>query len=419
MVYVLNRQGTPLMPCSECRARHLIKQRRAEVVKRTPFTIRLKYEVSDTVQPVVLGIDAGYSRIGISASTKEKVLFECEHATRNDVPKLLEERHSLRNGRRIRRLRFREPRFRNRRIPSGWIAPSVRVRIGEHMRMVELVRSILPVSEIVVETASFDIERIRRAKDAEERVLSGNDYRNIREFVLWRDRHRCTVCHGNSGDPVLEVHHIVRRSDGGPDSPDNLAVMCRTCHRAFHEGKAAANIRRASFRSNAFMGIMRWGFYGRLKEKYPDQVKMTFGYITKATRFRYGLDKSPATEARCIAGHPEAATDGNLWKSLKRRCHNRMIHKICPSKGGIRKSNQCPRKVYGYGLFDRVKVGNREGYIHGRRSAGYFDVRTPDGKQISAGISYRKIALAERAGNLMMYRSTEQDKKEESGTAVI
>ena len=43
MVYVLNSDGSPLMPCTEAKARHLIESRKAKVVRRTPFIIRLAF----------------------------------------------------------------------------------------------------------------------------------------------------------------------------------------------------------------------------------------------------------------------------------------------------------------------------------------------------------------------------------------
>lgn len=42
-VYVLNKHGHPLMPCSPAKARHLLKEGKAIVKKRTPFTIQLRY----------------------------------------------------------------------------------------------------------------------------------------------------------------------------------------------------------------------------------------------------------------------------------------------------------------------------------------------------------------------------------------
>ncbi|MFC4990555.1 HNH endonuclease [Saliphagus infecundisoli] len=41
---------------------------------------------------------------------------------------------------------------------------------------------------------------------------------------------------GTDGEPFLEVHHLYRRSDGGPDHPDNVVALCPNCHRRVHHG---------------------------------------------------------------------------------------------------------------------------------------------------------------------------------------
>lgn len=38
MIYVLNIEGQPLMPCKETKARKLLKQNKAKIYKREPFT---------------------------------------------------------------------------------------------------------------------------------------------------------------------------------------------------------------------------------------------------------------------------------------------------------------------------------------------------------------------------------------------
>ena len=159
MVYVQSIDGAPLMPCSEAKARHFLKQHRARRVRNTPFTIRLKSVVDGHVQPVSLGVDPGYRHIGLSATTNDRVLFEAIGECRTDIPKLMEKRRSLRRGRRHRKTRYREPRF-NNRVRSkhrGWLAPSVEQRIGYHIHLIEFVCRLLPVSRIVIEEAKFDI----------------------------------------------------------------------------------------------------------------------------------------------------------------------------------------------------------------------------------------------------------------------
>ena len=82
-VYVLNKHGEPLMP------RVLLQSKKATVIKKTPFTIQLKYGSSGYKQPVSLGVDAGSKHIGIAATTETKVLYAEELDPRNDVVKLL------------------------------------------------------------------------------------------------------------------------------------------------------------------------------------------------------------------------------------------------------------------------------------------------------------------------------------------
>ena len=92
LVYVLNKHGEPLMPCKPRKARLLLKEKRAKVVKRTPFTIQLLYGSSGYKQEVSIGVDAGTKHIGISATTEKNVLFEAEVLLRTDIVDLLSTR---------------------------------------------------------------------------------------------------------------------------------------------------------------------------------------------------------------------------------------------------------------------------------------------------------------------------------------
>ena len=102
-VYVLNKHGRPLMPCSPAKARHLLDEGKAKVKKRTPFTIQLVYGSSGYTQEVILGVDAGSKTIGMSASTKKEELFAANVNPRNDVVDLLSTRREFRRARRNRK----------------------------------------------------------------------------------------------------------------------------------------------------------------------------------------------------------------------------------------------------------------------------------------------------------------------------
>ena len=138
MVYVLNIDGQPLMPTTRHgKVKYLLREGKAKVVKRCPFTIQLLYNNTTYVQPINLGVDAGSKHIGLSATTKEKVLYEADVELRDDIVKLLSTRRQNRRTRRNRKTRYREARFNNRKNskPKGWLAPSIRQKIECHLKV--------------------------------------------------------------------------------------------------------------------------------------------------------------------------------------------------------------------------------------------------------------------------------------------
>lgn len=412
MVYVLSIDGRPLMPCTPAKARHLLGQGKAIVAKtfsRDVFVIKLTFDVTGYKEDITLGVDAGSKTIGLSASSERREYFAAEVVVRNDVTKLLAARREARRTRRS-RLRYRAPRFDNR-IHSknkGWLAPSVENRISTHIRMVGFVCSILPIGRIVMETASFDIQKIGNPE------IEGKGYQrgvqlgfwNVREYVLWRDGHKCRNCGGKTKDDVLEVHHLIQRKDCGSDRPDNLITLCKTCHDACHKGAVKLNVGKpgGGYRHEAFMDIMRWTTYNRLKALYGDRVSMTYGYITKNTRITHDLEKSHRIDALCIARHPEARRLPEVLCFKKVRSHNRRLYKSNILKGCRLKANQAPRFVFGFKLWDKVLFDGRTCFIAGRRSSGAFAIKTLEGDRISDSVPYRKLRLVEPAGTILTER---------------
>lgn len=301
MVYVLNRDGIPLMPTRRHgKVRKMLKNGQAKVVKRCPFTIQLLYYTTNYTQPVNLGIDAGSKHTGVCATTEKEELYSADVELRQDITELLSARRENRRTRRSRKT--------------------------------------------------------------------------------------------------------------GGNAPDNLITLCETCHNGYHKGTTdlPKTIHRGmSFKDTAFMGIMRWSFYGELKKKYPN-VSMTYGYITKNTRIKHHLPKHHYTDARCIAGNPDAAPSGYYFYQKKIRCHNRQIHKANFLKGSKKKRNQAPYMVKGFRLFDKVKYGKEICFIFGRRSSGYFDLRKLDGEIIHRSASYKKIQLLETRKSFLTERRMQE-----------
>ena len=408
MVYVLNIEGKPLMPCKEAKARKLLKENKAKIYKKEPFTIQLLFICENQTQDITLGVDAGSKHIGLSATTKEKELYAADVELRNDIVDLLSTRRQNRRTRRN-RLRYRKPRFNNRVYfkKNGWLAPSVEQKIQTHFKVVEDIHKLLPITKIVIETASFDIQKIKNPEIHNEEYQQGEQlgFWNVREYVLFRDNHTCQCCKGKSKDKILNVHHIESRKTGG-NSPNNLITLCETCHKGYHNGtvELPKTIKRGmSFKDAAFMGIMRWSFYNRLKEIYPN-VFMTYGYITKDTRIKNNLPKDHYIDARCISGNPNAEPLGYYFYQKKVRCHNRQIHKANILKGGKKKLNQASYLVKGFRLFDKVEFEGQICFIFGRRNSGYFDIRKLNGEVIHRSASWKKLKILETRKNLLTER---------------
>lgn len=409
MVYVLNTEKKSLMPCKEAKARRLLKQNKAKIYKKEPFTIQLLFICENQTQDIALGVDAGSKHIGLSATTEEKELYAADIELRNDIIDLLSVRRQNRRTRRN-RLRYRKPRFNNRvhSKNSGWLAPSIEQKIQTHFKAVEDIHKLLPIIKIIVETASFDIQKIKNPEIHNEEYQQGEQlgFWNIREYVLYRDNHTCQCCKGKSKDKILNIHHIESRKTGG-NAPNNLVTLCETCHKGYHNGtiKLPKTIKRGvSFKDASFMGIMRWSFYNRLKEIYPN-VFITYGYITKNVRIKSNLPKDHYIDARCISGNPNVEPLGYYFYQKKVRCHNRQIHKANILKGGKKKLNQASYLVKGFRLFDKVKFGEQIGFIFGRRNSGYFDIRKLNREVIHRNASWKNLKLLETRKSLLTERS--------------
>ena len=209
-VYVLNMRGQPLMPTTPRKARILLKEDKAKVVKRTPFTIQLKYVTGETKQEIVLGVDSGFDNIGLSAITAKKEVYSAEV---------------------------------NRKKPDGWLAPSIQNKFDSHIKLINKVKQLLPITKIDIEVAAFDIQKIKNPEICGTEYQNGvqKDSWNAREYVLHRDNHTCQACKGKSKDPILETHYIISRQIGG-DAPDNLLTLCETCHDKVSKGKLMLEI---------------------------------------------------------------------------------------------------------------------------------------------------------------------------------
>ena len=328
MVYVLNMNGKPLMPTERHgKVRRMLRDGKAHVVRLEPFTIQLDYSAEENIQDVSLGIDSGSKHIGVSATTSKRELLTMQVEERDDIVKLIASRREARRTRRCRKLRYRAPRFSNRRRKKGWFAPNTENRIAAHLRIVRMVHSILPVKSTTIEVAQFDFQKIKNDKIQGVEYQQGEQlgFWNVREYVLARDEHKCQQCKGKSKDPILNVHHLESRKTGG-NAPNNLITLCETCHKAYHRREFELKIKRgASLRDAAAMSIMRWEVFNRARAEFSD-VNLTYGYKTKHTRIHNNIEKTHCADAFCIAGNVHAKRLSLHYRVRMLQRHTRSLH---------------------------------------------------------------------------------------------
>lgn len=329
-VFVLNRDGKPLMPTTPRKARLLLRDGKATIAGRKPFTIQLSYPTPDKVQDITLGIDSGYETIGFSAVTDKAELIGGEVEMLKGQKERNKERVMYRRNRRS-RLRYRQPRFNNRTKPKGWLAPSIQHKLDTHIRLIESLCWVMPVTTIIIETANFDIQAIKNPDIAGVGYQSGEQsgFWNLREYVLHRDGHRCQNpdCKGRSD--ILQVHHIGFWQEDRSDRPGNLITLCTKCHTpANHKpGKLLYGWtpKVKPHRPETFMSTVRWRLIN-----YFDAIN-AYGYQTKSGRIKLGLEKSHHNDAFVIA----CGTDQRRAKTTsiaQRRRNNRSLERFYDAK---------------------------------------------------------------------------------------
>lgn len=347
-VFVLNMQKKPLMPCKPAKARHLLKEGKARVVSTKPFTIQLTTATGEVKQDVNLGVDAGYKYIGFSATTSKSELICGELELRTNVSKKISNKKMYRVNRRG-KLWYRKPRFLNRvrSKPKGWIAPSVQHKVDSHIRLIEKIKSILPITKTIIEVAKFDTQKLQNTdiEGVEYQYGRMEGYDNLRAFVFQRDKYTCQICKKKNG--ILQTHHIIQRKDEGSNRPDNLSTVHKTCHDKFHAGKIKHVFKKPkSFKETVVINNIRKYVVDKLDCDY------TYGYITKRNRIEQGLEKTHCNDAFVISkGKDQERTKLFMIKQVGR--NNRCLQR---NRKGYKPSIR--RQRYNYQPNDIVKYNN-------------------------------------------------------------
>lgn len=396
LVFVINKHGEPLMPCSPRKARILLFKRQAKVIHRTPFTIKLLYGSSGYRQEVVAGMDTGSKVIGCAAIANGEVVYQSEVAIRQDVSKNMQQRAMYRRTRRSRKLRYRASRWLNRANSKreNRLAPSLLSKVQSHLRERDFVQSILPVSKWKVELASFDIHKISNPDVVDYQKGKQLGYENVKQYVLNRDGYTCQSGRKIKHDDKLHVHHIVFRSQGGTNTPDNLVTLCEKCHKDLHAGKFAIKGKKSKTKHATEVGIVK----SQLKKLW--NFEETFGYETKRKRQNIGLSKTHYNDAVAICcEHYEMVKPSNT-----------IYYKKHVSKGdyqqtsGIRSEKTIPTgKLFELRKFDLIQTPKGTGFIKGKRSSGFFALMDIHGGKITDSVNVKKdcIRLSARTTTLI------------------
>lgn len=397
MVYVIAKSGKPLMPCKPAKARKLLRDEKAKCIRRKPFTIKLAFDCVEETQEIVAGMDTGSKWIGTACVGNGKVLYQSEVTIRQDVSKKMEQRRMYRRSRRGRKTRYRKPRFQNRAASrrEDRLAPSIRSKVEAHLREKRFVESILPVTRWKLETAKFDIHKIVNPEVFRWTYQTGRKkgFYNVKAYVLDRDGYQCQKC--KAKHTRLEVHHIVFKSKGGTNEPDNLITLCHECHEAVHSGEVKITGLRSKTKHATEMGIVR----AQIKKTFGSYVE-TFGYETKFKREGMGLPKEHYFDAVAIVCEEgqvvEFASDVVVKRNVSKGDYQQTK--------GRRSEKRIPTgKLFGLRKFDYIRTPKAEGFVKGKRSSGYFAISDIDGNTIHSSVNVKREyeRLSARKGTII------------------
>ncbi|MEA5516660.1 RNA-guided endonuclease IscB [Nodularia sp. UHCC 0506] len=409
-VFVLDTHKRPLYPIHSAQARQLLRNKKAAVFRRFPFTIILKESQPDvTVQPLRLKLDPGAKVTGIALvnDTSGEVVFAAELKHRGfAIRDALTSRRQLRRGRRARKTRYRQPRFLNRTRPEGWLAPSLQSRVDNIKTWVEKLRKLAPIEAISQELVRFDMQLIRnpeiQGKEYQQGTLAGYE---TREYLLEKWGRQCAYC--GVKDVPLQIEHIHPRAKGGSNSITNLTLSCGKCNtkkgtkdiKDFLK-KDPSKLTRILAQAQrpladaAAVNTTRWALFKALKETGLS-VETGSGGLTKFNRSQQKLDKTHWLDAVCVGKTtPKLIIKG--VKPLLITANGHGSRQMCGTdKFGFPSRHRTNKQIhFGFQTGDIIKAvvtnGKKVGEYVGRilcRATGSFDIATKRGR--ISGISYK------------------------------
>ena len=392
MVRVIAKDGTVLQPTNRHgKVRRLLDNNKAEVVCKSPFTIRLLYKTTKKTQKVKVYFDTGGKYQGFAIISNGKVIQKGTIELRDGIPELLKQRRSYRRGRRHRNKRYRPARFNNRKRKKGWLPPSVRSKYRHIINWIDKLTNYLPKYNLTVEIAKFDIQKLKNPNIEGKEYQQGSlyQYENTKQYLIFRESNKCQLCGKKKGKDSWNLHHLHRSKDCGTNNPNNLALLHSKCHDELHSNslddklkenakklaKQKANVKQ--FRYTTFMNIIKNKLYNNLKNKYNDKVNFTYGYITNINRRKLKLEKTHYND--CLAMYKDKVEDNVNPLYIKQvRKKKRSLHDAIPRAGRGDKVNTTQKRSSKntkeviknnkkWSLWDKVYISelNTTGFISG------------------------------------------------------
>jgi 5-methylcytosine-specific restriction endonuclease McrA len=418
LVFVLDANKTPLLPCHPMRARKLLELGKASVYKRYPFTIILKRVVENPVDPnLEIKVDPGSKTTGIAVvnpHTKRVVFAGNLHHRGERIVSDLLKRSQVRRGRRNRKTRYRKPRFDNRKKEEGWLPPSLLSRVNNVVVWTQRLMKYCPIGVIHVETAKFDTQLMQNPE------ISGIEYQQgtlqgyeVKEYLLEKFDYKCAYC-GIQNVP-LEVEHVWAKSKGGSDRVSNLVISCVKCNdektnmpiEEFLKDrpellKKIQSQMKASLKDSAVMNAIRYRIGDELK-KLGLPVCFWTGGRTKYNRHKQGYPKEHWIDAACIGeGGDDVLLDPNM-QILIIEAIGRGNRQMClmDKYGFPRTKPKQSKRVHGFQTGDMVRLVQPSGKYAGTyvgkvvvRARGDFDIITKERQKITA--TWKRFTLLQR-----------------------
>jgi 5-methylcytosine-specific restriction endonuclease McrA len=410
-VFLVDTNKQPLNPVHPGYARLLLKQGKAAVLKRYPFTLILGIEVEQPqIQPFRLKLDPGSKTTGIALVDDQsgQVLFAAELTHRGGkIKEDLESRRGVRRGRRARHTRYRKPRFNNRRKPKGWLPPSLMSRVYNIETWVNRLRRLCPIAAISMELVRFDMQAQENPEIAgceyQQGTLAGYE---MREYLLEKWGRACSYC--GKKETALQVEHIQARANGGTDRVSNLCLACEPCNKRKGTQDIAVFLAKKPdvlkkivaqakkpLRDAAAVNATRWKLFETLQATGLP-VECGSGGMTKFNRVSRSLEKTHWLDAACVGASTPLVLQVSQVKPLRIKATGHGSRQMCSMDrfGFPRTGPKEAKKVKGFQSGDMIRAvvtsGKKMGTYVGKvavRATGSFNIATKHGKV--QGIGHR------------------------------